>query len=278
MGGGIISIIMSLSFGFITNVAGWRSCLWAFPIISALFIILAFLFIPVLPPEKRAVPSDAGGEKPKQPSLGRPVWMLCLAGFCIYAIGAVIQIKSSVYIVQKGFGGAFETGILSASNTAGIIFGGFFFGGIYKVIKRWILPIAAVLTGGFYFLFVNASSLVLGCVAGFFICGISIGILMIYLITRATFVAPPPRITTAVTMVTLANYLGQFITTYYISAVETLFNAPEILVTNSAPQRLATTSLTAVAVCYVFIGIVGAIYIAATAKESAQAGAVRPGR
>jgi MFS family permease len=269
MGGGIISMAMSLVFGSITRATSWRICLWAFPIISILFIILAFAFIPKLPAEKAAGNSE--GKRPELPPLGRPVWMLCVAGFCIYAIGAVIQIKSSVYMVQKDFGGVFETGILSATNTAGVVFGGLFFGNIYKALKRWILPIAAVLTGFCYYLFTSAPNFVVMCIAGFLICGISIGVLMAFLITRATFVAPPPRITMAITMVTLANYLGQFITTYYINLVETIFNAPIIPVANSAPQRLASYSLNAVAVCYLIIGAAGAVYIGATRKESAKA-------
>jgi MFS family permease len=269
MGGGILSIIMSLVFGQMA-LTNWRNTLWAFPILAILFIVLALAFIPPIPPEKKALGEAANTEGGKKalPPFGRPIWMLCLAGFCIYTIGAVIQIKTSVHAAQNG-GGADFAGYISASSTAGIILGGFLFGTIYKRLKRWLLPVSAILTSIFYFIFATAKSLLVMCISGFFICGISIGLLMAFLVTRATFVAPKARITMAVTMVTFANYLGQFFTTYYIALVEKLFHAPLVDV-GTGPQPQASISLTAVGVTYAIIALVGATYIYFTRNEKQE--------
>jgi MFS family permease len=267
MGGGILSVIMSILFGQIA-LTNWRNCLWAFPIIAVIFVILTLLFIPNIPPEKKdeAARLNPDGTKKKQPPFGRPVFMLCLAGFCIYTIGAVVQIKTSVHVAQTGIGGSDYVGYISSANTFGIIFGGLFFGTIYKHLKRWVLPSAALLTAVFYLFYAMTDSFIVMAVSGFFICGISIGILMAFLIARVSFVAPKTRITMAITMVTFANYIGQFITTYYIQAIESIFRAP-LVDAGTGPQPLASVSLYSVAAGYALIGIAGAIYIYATRNE-----------
>jgi len=252
MGGGIISVILSLAFGRL-GLISWRYPLWFYPSLAALFIILALIFIPKLPPEKYE-------EEKKETSLGlkdlgRPVWFLCLAGLYVYTIGAVIQIKTSIHVAELGIGSTDYASYISALNTAGIIVGGFFFGELYKRMKRWLFPVCAVITGIAYYFFATTTSFAVLAVSGFVVTGASIGLLMAYLITRATFVAPKPLISLAVLMVTFSNYLGQFLTTYYVEIIESMFG------------RAASVSLFSVAIAYLILAGISLVYIFATRKD-----------
>lgn len=103
-------------------------------------------------------------------------------------------------------------------------------------------------------------------VGAFAIGGISIGILMPFLMARVFFVAPKPRITMSITLVTLSCYIGQFLTAYYIEIIEKVFHAAMVDVGTGA-QPTASVSLYSVAMDYVIIGIASIIYIYATRKE-----------
>lgn len=251
MGGGIISVVLSLAFGQL-GLTSWRYPLWFYPILSLTFIILALVFIPALPPEKdEEEKGKSGGLK----TLGQPVWVLCLAGLYIYTIGAVIQIKTSIHVAELGIGSTDFASYISALNTAGIIVGGFFFGELYKRLKRWLFPLSAVITGIAYWFFATTTKFSVLAISGFVVTGASIGLLMAYLITRATFVSSKSQISLAVLMVTFSNYLGQFLTTYYIEIVESIFG------------RAASVSLTSVSIAYLILTAISLVYILATRKN-----------
>lgn len=217
MGGGLISVIISIIFGQV-GLIGWRYTMFFYLAFSVVFIAFALAFIPNLPPEPKAA-KTSGSKRP----LGIATWAMVFCGFYCFVIGAVIQIKTSTFVAELGLGGSDVAGYVSAANTVGIVVCGLVFGTLYRKLDRWLYPISLAITTAAYFVFANGTSVIMLCISGAVICGFSIGIVMAYNIARVTFTAPPERITDAITIVTLATYVGQVLTTPLINWVSAVF-------------------------------------------------------
>ena len=218
MGGGLISVIISILFGQV-GLIGWRYTMFFYLAFAAIFIAFALIFLPKLPPEPRQQKESGGKKRP----LGIATWAMVFCGFYCFVIGAVIQIKTSTFVAELGLGGSDVAGYVSAANTVGIVVCGLIFGTLYRKLDRWLYPVALAITTVAYFIFANSHSVILLCVSGAVICGFSIGIVMAYNIARVTFTAPRERITDAITIVTLATYVGQVLTTPLINWVAATF-------------------------------------------------------
>lgn len=219
MGGGIISIIISILFGQV-GMINWRYTMFFYLLFAVIFIILALVFIPNLPPEASVNTKSAGEKRP----LGIATWAMVFCGFYCFLIGAVIQIKTSTFVAELGLGGSDMAGYVSAANTVGIVICGMFYGRLHQIFRRWLYPLALAISTAAYFIFANGHSLIVLCVSGAVICGFSIGIVMAYNIARVTFTAPRERITTAITIVTLATYIGQVCTTPLLNFVASVLD------------------------------------------------------
>lgn len=219
MGGGIISVIISILFGQV-GLINWRYTMFFYLGFAAIFIILALLFIPNLPPEGSANSQSTGKKRP----LGIATWVMVFCGFYCFLIGAVIQIKTSTFVQELGLGGSDVAGYVSAANTVGIIICGMFYGKLQRVLGRWLYPLALAISTVAYFIFANGNNVIVLCISGAVICGFSIGIVMAYNIARVTFTAPRERITTAITIVTLATYIGQVCTTPLLNLVASIWD------------------------------------------------------
>lgn len=218
MGGGIISMIISVLFGQV-GLINWRYTMFFYLGFAVLFIIFGLLFVPNMPPEPKASAAAGGKKRP----LGIATWAMVFCGFYCFLIGAIIQIKTSTFVAELGLGGSDVAGYVSAANTAGIVICGLFFGPLYQKLDRWLYPVSLVITTVAYFLFANATSVAMLCVTGAVICGFSIGIVMAYNVARVTFTAPRERITSAITIVTLATYIGQVFTTPLVNLVASIW-------------------------------------------------------
>ena len=220
MGGGIISVITSIIVGQVA-LTNWRLAMFLYPIYAIIFIIFAMIFIPNLPVQKAPKMEGTGEKRP----FGQATWMMCLAGFAMFVGGAVIQIETSIQVEELGLGGPDVASIVSIFNTIGIIIGGFFFGALYGKLQRWVFPAGLLVAAICYIWFAMAGSLWELCASGLIANIFTIPILMVYTINRVTYCAPPERITTAVTLVLFAQYLGQTLTTPFINVIQGAFGA-----------------------------------------------------
>ncbi len=116
MVGGVISLLISISLGYVAAV-NWRFALLLYPVFAIVVIILVGLFVPHLPPENFKATAQPG-EKKKEP-LNKFVWALIIAGFFSFIICSVIQVKTGQLVQERGFGGSVETGWVSACATLG---------------------------------------------------------------------------------------------------------------------------------------------------------------
>jgi MFS family permease len=261
MVGGIMSVIGSLIIGQL-GVIDWRLGMFYILGVAAVFILLALIFVPNLPVERKD--KQTKSDAPKR-SFGITVWACVLAAFVIYTIGAVVQIKTSLLVPQIGAGGSVEASYVSMFQTAGIIVGGLSFGLLYKKLGRWLFPISLVVCAVMYYLFAHSQSLIEMFVWGFILSAFSIGIVMVYYINRVTYTAPRERVSTAILMVTFATYLGQVVTTPFVNFVEQNFGGAPIIGARG-PEWPASVSLDAVALVFAVVSVVSVIFILATRK------------
>lgn len=251
MGGGIISMLLSFVVGRI-GLIDWRLSMFLFLGFAVLFIIFAVIFVPNLPVEKKPakVQTDAGEAK-KRP-FGYMMWLLVICAFIIYTVGAIIQVKTSILVTERGIGGSDMASYVSMASTCGIIFGGMLFGFFYNKMGRILFPVALLVSAAAYFWFAYSYDIVSLCISGFITGFAPIGIVMVYYVTRVTYVTPRERVTMALLLVTLGTYLGQVCTTPVMNFVEGIFGTH------------TSVSLTMVGIVFAAVGIVAAIFIAAT--------------
>ncbi len=250
MVGGLVSFAISLSLGYVAAV-NWRYALFVYPFFAVIAVVLVALFVTKVPPEPKKSQLDG----PKEP-LGKFVWATCIAGFFIFVIGSVIQIKTGSFVRELGLGASQETGWVSACVTLGTFVGGLLFGRIHAKLKRWTFAISALWAAFGYLVFVTAGSVPQLCIGGFIAANGSIGTIMPYLVARVSFAAPLSRKTFAMTMVSTCTYLGQFMGTFYIQLIESIFG------------NAAIVTLSSVAVAFTVISVCGFIFIAATKREN----------
>jgi MFS family permease len=237
--------------------------MFCYPVIAIIIILLALAFVPNLPVEReeRKQQVSKGEKRP----LGLTVWVLVVAAFLCFVIGAVIQIKTSIIVRQLGLGGSDVAAIVSIVNTFGIVIFGFIFGWLYKWFGRWLYPIGLLIATGSYFWFANSTDVFSLCISGALAGGAAIGILMVYNIARVTYTAPVERITTAITLITLASYIGQVFTTPFINFVEATFGGAPVI-GPQGPEYMASVSLNAVGIVFGAMFVVAVIYVFATRK------------
>lgn len=249
MGGGVISVINSIIVGQL-GLISWRLAMFVYPVYALIFIIFALIFVPNLPVQKDTKPAQAqaGAKRP----FGQATWMMCLAGLMLFVGGAVIQVETSIQVQELGLGASGASSIVSVFNTIGIIIGGFFFGTLYGKLKRWVFPVGLIISAICYIWFALAHTLWELCLSGLIANIFMIPILMVYTINHVTYCAPPERITTAVTLVILAQYLGQTLTTPFINLVQGMFGAT------------AKVAMLGAGVEWIVLAVIAIIYILAT--------------
>lgn len=253
MAGGIISMLLSLAVGRIALV-DWRLAMLLFIGLAIIFIIFALIFVPNLPVEEKPPKvKTVSGETKKRP-FGSMMWLLVICAFIIYTVGAIIQIKTSIVVEERGIGGPDMASYVSMASTSGIIIGGLLFGFFYNRFGRGLFPAALLVSAAAYFWFAYAKDIASLCISGFITGFAPIGIVMVYYVTRITYVTPRERVTMALLIVTLATYLGQVCTTPVMNFIESIWGTATYV------------SLTMVGVVFAVVGVIAIIFILATRK------------
>jgi MFS family permease len=272
MGGAAVSIVASISTGALASI-DWRLAMFIYIIIAAVFIILALVFVPNLPVEKAAgSPKQekdiAVQQEPKAKTpLGLTVWVNILVGFLVFVIGSVIQIETSTHVNQIYGEPRFDIITwVNVFNTLGIVVSDFIFGKMYDKIKRWLVPLALLVCAGGYLWFALATDAFSLCASGAVANFCDIGIVMVYCVVRASHAAPVSRMTLAITLVFLAQFLGQVFTTPFINIINENWGVVYGMNPAGAPEFLASVPLVATAIAFLVFAIGAAIYVFATRK------------
>jgi len=245
MFGGFVSFTLAISMGYVASI-NWRLGLLVFPILTLIAVSLALAFVPTVPVEpKRATLIQEGKHEP----LNKFVVAMWIAGPIVFCIDTVIQVKTSLYVRELGLGASTVSGWVAAASALGTFFGGFLFGFWHKRLRRWLFPVACMWSAFGYLILCTAHSIPQLLIGGFIVLNGSVGTLNPYLTSRVALAAPVSRKSMAITILTVGNFLGQFMATYYIAAMD------KILGGSSA------ATLGSVGVSFIIIGICAGTFV-----------------
>jgi MFS family permease len=210
--GGVFSFVLSLGAGIVA-LTNWRNAFYFYLIFIGVVIMQAFL-LPAFPPEKKDVDIvksvNASGGKPK---FGYAVYLTVFAMFIFMSIAMVILYNLSIFIMNEKLGTSADAGLSSSLNTVASFIFCVSFGYLFKSLKRYVSLIGLIFMACAYFSMSIAHSIVMVYVGSLFL-GAAMGCLFPFLMTRVAMVAPKALKTMAVTLLSMATYVGQWFSGY----------------------------------------------------------------
>lgn len=251
--GGVFSFVLSLAAGIVA-LTNWRSAFYFYLIFIGVVIMQAIL-LPAFPPEKKdkdiAKSVEASGGKPK---FGYAVYITVIAMFIFMSIAMVILYNLSIFIMNENLGTSADAGFSSSLNTVASFIFCVSFGYLFKFLKRYIAFFGLIFMACAYFSMSIAQSIVMVYVGSLFL-GASMGCLFPFLMTRVAMVAPKALKTMAVTLLSMATYVGQWFSGYVAVWIAKLVGG--------TTRQL----FTAVGVIFICFAVFTAIFIMATQKN-----------
>ncbi|AOY74761.1 MFS transporter [Clostridium formicaceticum] len=208
------AIITSLVAGFLSAI-DWHYVFLVY-LIGVLVFVVTFFKLP--DPEQ---PQETNTEKE---ALNRPVYVIAFVIFVHSLLLFSFFTNTAMVITEEGLGNAASAGIAITLMTVGGLIAGIFFGKILQCLKKFVIPLSAVLTGIGFFMLSYPQGLNLMLIASIII-GIGFGTTMPAVMIKTSMVAPKSATTLAIAVVTSAMSLGQFISPFVLSFVEMLFAA-----------------------------------------------------
>lgn len=211
--GGVFSFFLGIGAGYVALV-NWRHAFY-FYLIFVIVIIMQGILLPAFPPEKKdkdiASGSVLSSEKTR---MGLPVYLTAGAMLIYCTVAMVILYNLAIFVTKEGLGNSAEIGLATSFNTIASIAMSFAFGYIFRFFKRYLSVLGLILFACSYFTYSIAYSMTLVYI-GMLLTGASLGCIFPYLMTRVSQVAPKAAKTMAVTLLSLAIYLGQFLSGYF---------------------------------------------------------------
>lgn len=254
--GGVFSFVLSIGAGY-AALTNWRNAFY-FYLIFVLVVVMQALLLPAFPPEKKdkeiAASVKAAGGKQK---LGYPVYLTVGAMFVFMSIAMVILYNLAIFIMNEKLGTSAEAGFSSSLNTVASFIFCVSFGYIFKFFKRYVSLFGLIFMACAYLSMSIAQSIVMVYVGSLFL-GASMGCIFPYLMTRVSLVAPKATKTMAVTLLSMAIYVGQWFSGYVAVWLEKLVGG--------TTRQL----FTAVGVIFVMFAVIVAVFIASTQKNESK--------
>ncbi|SNS06711.1 Predicted arabinose efflux permease, MFS family [Anaerovirgula multivorans] len=130
----------------------------------------------------------------------------------------------AMVITEEHLGNAASAGIVITIMTVGGLLAGILFGKVSQTLKRFTIPLSAVLTGLGFLMLSYSYSFHLILIASLLI-GIGFGTTMPAVMMKIAENAPKFAITLAMAVVTSAMSLGQFVSPFALTFVETLLDS-----------------------------------------------------
>ncbi|UWG98914.1 MFS transporter [Dehalobacter sp. DCM] len=254
--GCVVSVVLGLVCGY-AAVASWRYAMY-FYAVFAILVIMQFIFLPVFPPENKdesiAKVNKADGEKPK---FGYPVYLAALAMMVFMSVAMIVLYNLAIFIMNEGLGTAAEAGMASSINTLAGFLVSLVFGYNFKFLKRYVSVLGLILMALCYLILSGAHSIAVVYV-GMICLGASMNCIFPYLFTRVAQVSAKPLKTMSVSFLSMAIYLGQ-----WISGYTSVWIAQAV--GGTTRQLFSTTG-------FIFIGmaVIAAIFIAMTQKNESK--------
>lgn len=250
--GGIFSFFLGIGAGYVA-LFNWRYAFY-FYLIFVIVVIMQGIFLPAFPPEKKdqsiVQATSASTDKIR---MGLPVYLTAGAMLILMTVAMVILYNLAIFVTKEGIGNSAEIGLATSFNTVASIAMCFAFGYTIRIFKRYLSVVGLVLFACSYFTFSLAHNMIMVYV-GMSLIGASLGCLFPYLMTRVAQVAPKAVKTMAVTVLSLAIYLGQFFSGYFTPWLGALSGSMRQLFTN-------------VGIIFVIFAMFAIVYIILTQKN-----------
>lgn len=247
--GAFFGFTFSLGAGYLGAI-DWRLAF----VLYAIFIPIFFLqwyFLPNFKPEKDDVQAfkllnQKEGNSNEKKSLGVHAWVLAIGIALFMCVMLVANYKLALYIVGNNLGGSGEAGLANSCNTMVSFLFGVVFVYVYRIFKGFtpVFALAMAAIGGF--LLANATNLPM-IFAGMGCGGAACGTICSYVYTKMSEVAPPERMTWAMSLLCICTFLGNVLAPFYIQILIS-FNQ----ITESAMFGTNAT-LYVIAACIVFV-------------------------
>lgn len=215
--GSILAMAMAMASGFLATLN------WKYPFfLDLLYIILLVAqvrVLPKVPPEKLEISTSQGKEKV---GLGRSVYLSIFAIFVYLMISMVYIFKIAIFIQTENLGNSAQAGLASSATTFSAFVISLFFVYILKGLKRYTSVLSLVSLALCFSLLSIAQSFQMVLYASVFM-GCSLGLMFPYMNIRISTIAPLGTRTYALSLMGSAIYTGQFLASYYVQLIETLF-------------------------------------------------------
>ncbi|WP_238706882.1 MFS transporter [Companilactobacillus halodurans] len=221
---GFQSAFQGLGTAIMTYVAGqllkvdWHVTFWIYAIILP---ILA-LFILFVPSPKADVDKKSGNStKSVKQSTNLQVIGYVLLLFVVLIIYMGVQVKLALLFTSNGYGTATDAANIISIMSIGSMLAGFAFGTIFKVIRRYTIPVAMVLMAVSFFILSVSSSVVLSGVGGV-LTGISFSLIVPYLFNQVSVVSPKGSATLSTSLLLVGSNLGSSFSPYGLAILGNL--------------------------------------------------------
>ncbi len=262
MGGGLASIVATLLAGTLA-ASGWRYAALIFPATSIVAIVFILIGVPRVPAEGRKTKEEEQSEEKGRRSFGGQIWLLCIIGLLVFVFSTTIQVKTGLFVDEKmlydesaGITAIMSTTLCSTAIVIGNFFGGLLFGRLFRRMNRKLFPLSCLIAGAAYLAFVNSPNLVVAIISIIVVGFFTIGIVIPYMVSRVTISAPRAVATMAVTIFTFFTSFGQFLSTFFIEAIEKIAGTTSTIPTISASG-----------IAYLILGVLALIYVLVTGKK-----------
>ncbi|MFJ8415650.1 MFS transporter [Bacillus paramycoides] len=216
------STILTLLVGFLAS-QGWQASFIVYAIIL-IPIILFGLFV-TLPKKQTVVSKESTSEVTAnvKPKLSISMILLAVFAFFIYCFFMNLIVKMSTFVVDSGAGSLESAATAASSITFVSIIIGVIYGKIFKVFKRWVLPIGFFGISFSILLIVNGSSMVF-VMLGAILAGIFFSIIAPYLFMMVGEVVPKESNSLAISILLIGINLGVFLSPTIISTLGQVLN------------------------------------------------------
>jgi len=245
--GGVIMQLLGGAFAVVAPQYAYYAYL-----IAALGLLLTLIGLPKLPLEKP--------EKKDKAKIPTFCWGFLFLLFVGIMIVTPILINCSTIMAQRNFGNSAGAGIVTSCYTIGGVVAGLVFGFSFKALGKWVVPIGYLLMAVAMIIVIKSSSALMLGFGLFFaaFCFIQIRP-AIYKIVGTS--VTPAQMASMIGAATAVFNFGNFMTTYYMKAVNMIFFGGV-----EAPENPIIVS----AVIYVIMAVVVGIILLAKKNKDAE--------
>lgn len=212
-GGGIV---LQMLGGALADM-GWKTTFFGH--LLGIISIVCLIFLPE--PAKAPVQPETNGKPAAKDKISPFVYAIAILFLLFNVLNYPVMLNMSLMFEMKGAGGAtMAATALSLYTVAGCV-AGFLFGTIFKMMKRFCLPIAFFLWAiGAYCIYIGKTMAVMS--AGTILIGFAFSVIMPAAFTLVGMRTPPSTVAIGTSIIMALMNLGGFLSSFWLSLLKTI--------------------------------------------------------